>query len=634
MSLDTDIGSPGSGGAAPWEASTRVGRRRPAWLRRRDVFGIDLVVALLLIVPLGVGLAAHMRWGALYPPDSRYYVTMALRDMGMSPADALAGQLKVTGWPAESWYFSSTDPVWRMVQPRMLYPMLSVPFVWMFGAPVGMAVVPTVSMAVAVLAAARLVQRLYGPFAALAAAGVFAATGVSTWLTMAITDALAIALVALVLLRLPLRRRTTGRDLVWLALYSALLCMTRQVTPMIAGLVCGGWLWAFLFPSQDLPGRPRRLRNEWLAPAAVVAGVSVAGQAAFSWAYPYNVTQQFLYASDEPTLRGALLKLPSTAWSVAQSEVVNMLHNDRYLLFLMAAPLVYVGLRFRDVTVGLFLGGLGGTCVLTVANGVPSGMRYESVLAPVAALVLGALAHELGPVALRGGAEEPAATGVPRPRGLTVLVSTRRGRGVLRGAGPAALRLAAVAGISGVAGAAGVVGIVGWSATHGSRSVVGAVPTAPAAAAALAGSGHQVAPASREPADLILQDGLAQAKTMALNGGNWLYLIVDWRHPVRYRPLGPADPGWTSREPDGTAVVRFGDFTLPQQIRFGSALSLRGTVEPRTLKVLKRRTSRFGEDVTFEVADDKKREHTGRATVVYPLRPFVTGLVTQFILDS
>jgi hypothetical protein len=368
-------------------------------------------------------------------------------------------------------------------------------------------------------------------------------------------------------------------------------------------------------------GRPRRLRNEWLAPAAVVAGVSLAGQLAFSWAYPYDVTQQFLYASDEPTLHRALLKLPSTAWSLAQSEFLNMLQNDRYLLFLMLAPLVYVVLRFKDVTVGLFLGGLAGTLAIAIANGVPSGMRYESVLVPVAVLVVGALARDLGPVALRGGMpEDPAASGVPRPRGLIAPVAVRRR--VLRSAALAAASLAAVA------------GIVGWSATHGSRSVVATVRTSPAAAAALAGSGHEVMPVSHEPADLILRDGFSQAKIMAQNSGNWLYMIVDWRHPIRYRPLGSSDPGWAVRGPDGTAIVRFGDFTLPQQIRFGSALSLRGKVQPQTLKVLTRRASRFGEDVTFRVADDKGREHTGRATVLYPLRPLVTGLITQLVLDS
>lgn len=636
MVMDIDAASPAPGESAPTAAPER-GRGRPPWPRGRQICGVDAVVALLLVIPLLVGLASHMRWGLLYPPDSRYYVTMALRDMGRSPAEALTQQLKVTGAPAESWYFSSADPVWRMVQPRMLYPLLSVPFVWMFGAPVGMAVVPALAMVVAVLAAARLVQRRYGSFAALAAGGALAATGIATWLTMAITDTAAVALVALILLRLPLGRRSSGRDLVWLAAYAVGLCLTRQVTPMIAGLVCGGWLWAVLFPA---PGRPR-LRNAWLAPAAVVTGVSLAGQLAFSWAYPYNGIQQFLYAGDQPTLRQALLNLPSLSGSLARSEVVDMLHNDRYLLVLMAAPFVYALMRFRDEAVGMFLGGLAGTAVLVLANGIPSGMRYESVLAPVAVLLFGALTDRFGPVAPGRGPvapiprpAEPAppvvtTTGTPAvsptvaPTGTPTVTTIQAHRRELRRIGVLAATCLAV-----------LTGTIAWSATHGSRSMVAAVRTSPAAAAALAGSDAAVWPANREPAELILQDCLSQAAVMSQNGSNWLYMVVDWRHPLRYRPLLPSDPGWLHRAPDGTATIRFGDFTTPQQIRFGAALSLRNTVRPETLKVLLRRTGAFGEDVVFQVADRRGLVHTGRATVLFPLRPLVTGLVTQFVYDA
>lgn len=621
MSMDIDADSPVAEGSTRTATPERQ-RSRPAWLRR-DVFGVDAVVVLLLVIPLVIGLAAHMRWGLLYPPDSRYYVTMALRDMGKSPAEAMTQQLKVTGQPAESWYFSSADPVWRMVQPRMLYPLLSVPFVWMFGVSVGMAVVPALAMLITVLAVARLVQRRYGPFTALAAAGALTATGIAVWLPMALTDAPAVALVALILLRLPLGRRTSGRDLIWLGAYAAGLCMTRQVTPMIAGLVCGGWLWAFLFPA---PGLPRRFRNEWLAPAAVVTGVSLVGQAAFSKAYPYNVTQQFLYASDQPTLHKALMNLPSLSWSLARSEVVYMLHNDHYLLVLMTAPLVYALIRFKDEMVGMFLGGAAGTAVLVLANGIPSGMRYESVLAPAAVLVFGALTERLGPVALRGGpVAEISPALIPRPAPPAPASAAPRAqsrREMLRIGTLAATCLAVLA------------GAVAWSATHGSGSVVALVPTSPASAAALADTTAAVVPADREPAEHILEDCFSQASIMSQGGLNWLYMIADWRHPLRYRPMGPSDPGWLHRAPDGTATIRFGDFTLPQQIRFGAALSLQNTVKPETLKVLWRRTSGFGEDVVFRVADQHGHEQTGRATVLYPLRPSVTGLVTRLVFDS
>jgi hypothetical protein len=161
-----------------------------------------------------------------------------------------------------------------------------------------------------------------------------------------------------------------------------------------------------------------------------------------------------------------------------------------------------------------------------------------------------------------------------------------------------------------------------------------AVRPSPAAAAALAGTHFAVIPRNREPAELILRDGLSQAELMSQNIGNWLYMVADWRHPLRYRPQHPSDPGWSNRAPDGTAIIRFGDFTLRQQIRFGAALSLQGTVQPDTLEVLKRRTSRFGEDVTFRVADRRGHEHTGRATVLYPLRPMITGMITQLVFDS
>jgi hypothetical protein len=181
---------------------------------------------------------------------------------------------------------------------------------------------------------------------------------------------------------------------------------------------------------------------------------------------------------------------------------------------------------------------------------------------------------------------------------------------------------------------AGFAGTVAWSACHGSRSMVAAVRTSPASVAALAGTSAAVLPADREPAESILEDCLSQASSMSQNGPSWLYLIADWRHPLRYRPLRPSDPGWLHRAPDGTATIRFGDFTLPQQIRFGAALSLQNTVKPETLKVLWRRTSPFGEDDVFRVADLRGRVHTGHATVLYPLRPLVTGLVTQLVFDS
>jgi hypothetical protein len=491
-----------------------------------------------------------------------------------------------------------------MVQPRMLYPMLSVPFVWLFGLHTGMIVVPMLAIGTAVFACARLVQRLHGPLAALAAAGVLASTSAVIAFTEALTDPLAIGVIALILLNLPIGRRPQGHNLVFLGLLSVMLCLTRQVMPMAAGMAVGGWLWAVFFPGG---GRPRRVRNEWLAPSAIVAGVTVGGQVVGSILAPYNITQQFLYASDKPTLGSALSNLPMLAWQMTRAEIVSMLQGDRYLLFLMAAPFVYMLIRFKDPTVGLFLGGLVGTYALILANGIPSGMRYESIIFPVATLALGALVQRFLPVGLRGE--------------NSTLTATWWQGGRRRVPSLAAASTLAVA------------GIVGWSATHGSASMVGAVPTAPADAAALVGTGHQLKPAAADPAEQILRGGLVEAVKIVRGPSSALAMYADWRHPLRYRPTGPADPGWNVRGADGTAVVRFGDFAHPQIWRFGSALSLQGKADPDSIRVLTRRRGVYGEDVTFEVADQAGRVHHGRATVLYPVRAHASGLITELVYE-
>src|SRR5258708_7665283 len=80
--------------------------------------------------------------------------------------------------------------------------------------------------------------------------------------------------------------------------------------------------------------------------------------------------------------------------------------------------------------------------------------------------------------------------------------------------------------------------------------------------------------------------GLVEAVKIVRGQSSALATYADWRHPLRYRPTGPADPGWNARGADGTAVVRFGDFAHPQIWRFGSALSLQGKADPDSIKVL------------------------------------------------
>jgi hypothetical protein len=81
-------------------------------------------------------------------------------------------------------------------------------------------------------------------------------------------------------------------------------------------------------------------------------------------------------------------------------------------------------------------------------------------------------------------------------------------------------------------------------------------------------------------------------------------------------------------------VIRFGDYTMVEQSRLGAALSLHNTVRPETLNITNRQASPFGQDVTFSVADNRGRLHRGHATVLYPLRPAGSAMITELVFTS
>ncbi|MFL6114045.1 MAG: hypothetical protein ACJ786_22200, partial [Catenulispora sp.] len=556
-------------------------------------------------IPLALGLAAHAYWDRLFFPDSRYYLVMTYRDMGYDAASALAAQQKVTGLPAAPWYFAATDPVWRMVQPRMLYPLLSVPFVWATGPRLGMMAVPALSSLVTVAACARLTQRLYGPVAALIAAGALAASITVTDIAVALTDPLAMALIALMLLNLPIRRRIQGRNLVWLGVLSATLCLTRQTSPVVLGLMGAGSVWALLPARRGQPGQ----RRDWLLAAAVISAITVSGQIVGTLLAPYDVSVEFLLASHQRSMSAALAHLPAMAWQITKAEAGMMARTDVPLTMLAVAAALYVVTTAREIDAWLLAGGSLGTYALMLANGFPSFLRYECVLFPLVAVCAGGLLRRWLPEPLRWVPPQPGpSTDRPGPRWWVPFLTTAS--------------VAACA--SGIA----------WSATHGSASLVGAVPTAPAAAAALPGTPGSAVPVKTVSAQKVLREALDRA-VLAYRDHDVQGLIryLDWRHPLRYDPAGAGDPGWSTRAADGSAVIRYGDFVEMAPVEVAAGLSRSGRYVPQSLKVTTRRVDGYGEDVTFTIADRSGQVHRGRATVLYPTRASSPGTITELVYE-
>ena len=131
----------------------------------------------------------------------------------------------------------------RMVTARVLYPLLSVPFVLGMGI-YGMLIVPSVSWLVGVLVPVILLVRRGYYLGALIAGGlVIASSSIARWSVANITDALLMALSALMIFSLPLfSRPTRRRHLLALALLVVLASLTKQSWPIWIMLVVGPWL--------------------------------------------------------------------------------------------------------------------------------------------------------------------------------------------------------------------------------------------------------------------------------------------------------------------------------------------------------------------------------------------------------
>ena len=128
-----------------------------------------------------------------------------------------------------------------------------------------------------------------------------------------------------------------------------------------------------------------------------------------------------------------------------------------------------------------------------------------------------------------------------------------------------------------------------------------------------------------------------QAVGLAHDSGQLEVGTLDWTHAVRYRPMGPDQPGWSTRGKDGTAVVRPTALSEDRNMQegFGRGLSLNTTVRSDTVKILSRRVSKYGEDVTFTVVDKSGVLHRGTATTLYPIWDKKDpGTVTSLVFDS
>ena len=269
-------------------------------------------------------------------------------------------------------------------------------------------------------------------------------------------------------------------------------------------------------------------------------------------------------------------------------------------------------------------------------------MRYEMIMFPAAAVAAGGLvslvigAYLPKPVAETGTqeADEPLPAGGRQRRFSLGVVSTLAGTAPGRFLGlhlprqdrwkPQVILNAAV-----------LVVVVGVSVA-GSWSSTIAAPASPSFAAAQGSADYAVKPLAKPPADLTLRILFDQATGLAHDNIN-LQGALDWAHVMRYQPLAPDEPGWSSRAKDGTALVNPNSMGQDPNMAeaYGRGLSLDSTVKSDTVKILSRQVSAYGEDVTFSVQDKSGTLHHGSATMLYPIWGAKdSSTVTSLVFDQ
>lgn len=596
--------------------------RRPAAVWRLDLLGVRLGV-LALVVPVAALSAAYVyasRGLWLHPPDSRYYMTMMARDQGDAVPEAIARARAVAGWRLAPWYFAGNDPTWQLVKVRVLYPFLSVPFVVLFGLGPGSLVVPGLSLLTFVWVTAAVLQRLYSPAVAVIVVGAFAVTTTIPLQLWATTDLLTLALSAVLVANLPIERRIGPGHLVWLGTAAVLIALTRQVGVLAPAMAAVGWLWAWI--------RERRFRNRWLWAAVVT--VAAAGLTQIATTLVAHIDTEGIVARGQTTAGGAFRQFFRNAAHISHADNQYMWKADRVLYLILGAAFVMALVKFGRDFAAVFIGALIATYVLVAATGLASDMRYEMILFPAAAVSAGAFV-----------------AWVLDQRGSPFDARRRSGRSAGIGAGPrhgtasrpdyedddarddvpSPVWIPQFVGCSVFLIACLVV-----SALGGSRSTIPA-PASPSAAAAQADRTYTPQPVATPPAEVTLRSALTAALDVA--GGkpeSELDTPFDWVHELRYRPTGPGDPNWTRRGADGTTITRRNAMSSAEAVAFSNSLTFGRTVDPATLRIVHRTTSRYGEDVEFEVSDTSGGVHRGTATTMYPVwDPKEPGLVTSLV---
>jgi hypothetical protein len=172
-------------------------------VKSRVILVIAIIILWLISTAIKIkynGLIYGLDFG-LYHPDGQLYTFRTLTMLGKNELEA--GRL-VSNWYSENAFklkyfepsslFFDVHPLWQLYKPRVLYPILSVPFVAFFGIP-GMLVIPALSMLIVLVSVILMGFKLKNENLAFVIALLLSFSPVvSRWMYANITDGLLTAI--------------------------------------------------------------------------------------------------------------------------------------------------------------------------------------------------------------------------------------------------------------------------------------------------------------------------------------------------------------------------------------------------------------------------------------------------------
>jgi hypothetical protein len=348
---------------------------------------------------------------SLYAGDSRYYAALTLWLSGSSQDQAYRTVRTYTAGygfstPPESVLFN-----YGLTAPRLLYPLLSAPFVKLMGLK-GLDVVPALSLAGFAAVTFIAVAGRWGWRAALVPLLLVSVDWrLIFYSASAITEGLTTCLSALILL-VAVRRDRLGptRTTVLLILFTTLMAFARQATLIPAGAFALAWL--------ALTVRRRSPRNRWAAPALVTMATAVLVQVAQGLIWPgFSQITHLEGVTGTHSLAAALRRVPRLFLHIAHVDTLNLSRADAPLVLLLAAAALSCVVLWNKEETYLLIGALAAAAVYNVSNGTPAAFRYEMPTLPFLVLSVAALAAWVGvgrgAASARGTAELPTGQDTP-----------------------------------------------------------------------------------------------------------------------------------------------------------------------------------------------------------------------------